>query len=167
MCPLVLDEGARFVLREVPAEGRRLTRGRINRQCLPEGPIGREIRQAVEREGAGLRWSDAEGLGDAPRLEADPDRMLAAVERQNVAQLQRAQLAPIHEDISEWRRDASDRDLRHNRVFGAAPGIGDLICRVNLVHRATEDFRVTRVQVPEKAAERSAAATQRPTERGL
>ena len=60
-------------------------------------------------------------------LDADADRVLAAIERQDVAQLQRAKPALVDEDVAERRGDAGDGDLRHDRVVGAALGVGDLI----------------------------------------
>ena len=99
----------------------------IDRQRLTERLVGGKIGEAVEGEGARLRRSEAESLGDPPPLEADANRVLAAVERQDVAQLQRPQPALIDEHVAEGRRDTGDGHLRDDRVVGASRRVGDLI----------------------------------------
>jgi hypothetical protein len=83
--PLILDERTRLVLREVPAERRRLAGVGIDRQRLTERPIGGKVGEAVEGKGASLRRSQAQRFRDPAPLEANPNRMLAAIEGQDVA----------------------------------------------------------------------------------
>ena len=75
--PLVLDEGAGLVLREVAAKGARFTGLRIDSERLAERSVGDEVGQRVERERPGLRGPQRQPLGDPAHLESDADGVTA------------------------------------------------------------------------------------------
>ncbi len=83
--------------------------------------------------------------------------MLAALERQHVAELERPQPGAALEHVAERRGDAGDVDRRNDRVGVAARRVDDLVGDAGVVHGAAGDLLRAEVQVAEEAVERPAA----------